>query len=115
MCFLTKQSNGAVIFFTLSLIFIFKYWDNKKFFIYPIIGSFIATLINFLPYLSFDGLNSVIQNIVINAGSAKGGIFHSLTTLVPPRSDFYSFGKIIKIFIKDFTTSNSIVKISQII
>ena len=100
MCFLTKQSNGAVIFLTLSLIFIFKYWDNKKFFIYPIIGSFIATLINFLPYLSIDGLNSVIQNIVINAGSAKGGIFHSLTTLIPPRSDFYSFEKLSKFLLK---------------
>ena len=100
MCFLTKQSNGGVIFLTLSLIFIFKYWDNKKFFIYPIIGSFIATLINFLPYLSIDGLNSVIQNIVINAGSAKGGIFHSLTTLIPPRSDFYSFEKLSKFLLK---------------
>ena len=100
MCFLTKQSNGAVIFVTLSFIFIFKYWNNKKFFIYPIIGSVIATLINFFPYLNIDGLNAVVQNIVVNAGSAKGGILHSLTTLIPPRSDFYSFEKLLKFFMK---------------
>jgi hypothetical protein len=100
MCFLTKQSNGAVIFLTLSFIFIFKFWDNKELFIYPILGSLIATIINFFPFLNIDGLNAVYQNIVINAGSAKGGILHSLTTLVPPRSDFYSFDKLGIFFMK---------------
>lgn len=94
LCFLTKQSNGSILYLTISIIFIYRFWKQKKVFIYPILGTFLAFFLNFFPYLSKKGISDVINNIIINAGEAKGGIIHSLTTLLPPRSDFYSFEKI---------------------
>ena len=49
MCFLTKQSNGAVIFATLAIIFIYKFWDYKKLIFYPFLGVLLAVILNFLP------------------------------------------------------------------
>ena len=100
MCFLTKQSNGAVIFATLAIIFIYKFWDYKKLIFYPFLGVLLAVILNFLPYYNLENLNIIYENIVVNAGSAKGGIIHSLTTLIPPRSDFYSFQKLSKFMVK---------------
>ncbi len=94
LCFLTKQSNGSILFITIFAIFIYRFWKEINIFVYPILGSFLACIINFFPFLSKQGLTDIYENIIINAGSAKGGIAHSLTTLLPPRSDFYSFEKL---------------------
>lgn len=94
LCFLTKQSNGSLLFITIFAIFIFRFWKQKNILIYPLLGSFFGCLINFFPFLSKQGITDIYENIIINAGSAKGGITHSLTTLLPPRSDFYSFEKL---------------------
>ena len=102
MCFLTKQSNGAVIFITLTIIFIYKFWHYKRFIFYPCSGAVLAVILNFIPYYNLEALHIIYENIVINAGSAKGGIIHSLTTLIPPRSDFYSFQKLLKFILKIF-------------
>ena len=59
-------------------------------------GSLTAVVINFFPFLTIEGLKIVMDNIIINAGGAKGGIAHSLTTLIPPKSDFYSLEKLLK-------------------
>lgn len=100
MCFLTKQSNGAVIFFTLFIIFIYKFKNSMNLIIYPFMGSLTAVVINFFPFLTIEGLKIVMDNIIINAGGAKGGIAHSLTTLIPPKSDFYSLEKLLKFILK---------------
>ncbi len=111
MCFLTKQSNGAVIFFTIFIIFLYKHWESKKLIIFPFMGCILALILNIFPYLSYSGIVAIFDNIIVNAGNAKGGIFHSLTTLIPPRSDFYSYFKFSKFLSQIFIPLIIILKI----
>ena len=51
LCFLTKQSNGSILFITIFAIFIYRFWKETNIFVYPILGSFLACIINFFPFL----------------------------------------------------------------
>ena len=99
LCLLTKQSNGSVIFLTLFIIFLIKYRDNLRLVIYPFLGSLIILVIFIFPILIGNYFEVFLDNIIFNAGEAKGGITHSLSTLLPPNSDFYSFNNLKRFFI----------------
>ena len=102
LIFLTKQSNGFVIYTFLAIIYIYKNRSNLKLLIYPIVGSLITFLLVLFPILSEGGFNEFFNQITIHAGNSKGGIVSSLTNLFPPKSDYYSIKNIFNFLFDSF-------------
>ena len=97
---LTKQSNGSVIFIFLVIIFLLINKENLSRIYIPILGALLAGLPFLIHIISYGGFEDFIDQVVFQAGSTKGGIYHSLTTLFPPTSNYYSFNTL-KYFILD--------------
>ena len=87
---LTKQSNGSVIFLFLIIIFLVINRKSLKRIYLPILGALLAGLPFLVHIISYGGLADFIDQVIYQAGSTKGGIYHSLTTLFPPTSTYYS-------------------------
>ncbi len=87
---LTKQSNGSVIFFFLVFIFLLINKENIRRIYLPFLGGLLAGLPFLIHIISYGGLGDFVDQVVFQAGSTKGGIYHSLTTLFPPTSSYYS-------------------------
>ena len=102
LVFLTKQSNGFVIYLILAFIFILKNRLELKKIFYPFIGSLLITIIVIFPFLTFDKLSIFLEQIIFHAGNSKGGIISSLTNLFPPKATYYSIKNIFNFLFDSF-------------
>ena len=102
LVFLTKQSNGFVIFIFLAIIFIVKNRNDIKKLIYPLSGILITFLIVLYPIILNNGFKDFFFQITLHAGNSKGGIISSLTNLFPPKSDYYSIKNIFNFLFDTF-------------